>query len=307
MTSSENYAANPSSGQSADGPVNDSVNRSVDHSVNHSVDHSVNRIDTRFATLAAASRKAFLTYLVAGDPAPECTVAAMHALVAGGADLIELGVPFSDPEAEGPTIQAGHERALRHGCTLQGVLAMVADFRRTDPVTPLILMGYLNSVERPGYAAVAAAAAAAGVDGLLMVNLPPEEASELRDALRQQGLHLVLLLAPTTTSERAQRIAAMASGFLYFVSLKGITGADHLVVADVRTKLAQLRPLTTLPLVIGFGVKDAAVARAVAPLADGVVVGSAIVAMMGELAVRPAEIPGALRDWAGVMRRAIDA
>ena len=267
----------------------------------------MNRIDVRFAALAAAKRKAFLAYLVAGDPQPGCTVDAMHALVAGGADLIELGVPFSDPEAEGPTIQAGHERALRHGTTMRALLAMVAGFRGSDTVTPLILMGYLNSVERLGYTQFAAAAASAGVDGLLMVNLPPEEATELRAALRAHDLHLVLLLAPTTTVARAQRICAMASGFLYYVSVKGITGADHLMVEDVRTKLALLRPLTTLPVVVGFGVRDAAVAKAVAPLADGIVVGSAIVALMGALEQRVADIPAALRAWACDIRQAIDA
>ena len=266
----------------------------------------VNRIDRRFSELATEKRKAFLTYLVAGDPRLDCTVDAMHALVSGGADLIELGVPFSDPEAEGPTIQAGHERALAQGITVQALLAMVKEFRRTDTDTPLILMGYFNSVERIGPKKFAAMAAAAGADGLLMVNLPPEESHELRAALHEHDLRLVFLVSPTTTRVRAERILDAASGFVYFVSLKGITGANHLVIDDVRKKLAELRPLTKLPIVIGFGVKDAAVAKAVAPLADGVVVGSAIVALMGDLAARREEIPNTLRAWASNMRDAID-
>ena len=264
----------------------------------------MNRLDTRFAELKAAGRKALVTYLVAGDPSPDTTVPAMHALVRGGVDVIELGVPFSDPEAEGPVIQAGHERALRHGMTLRGVLAEAATFRRDDTTTPIVLMGYLNPVERVGFPVFAAAAAAAGIDALILVNLPPEEAADLRAALAPHDVAIVFLLAPTTTAARASIIAEHVAGFLYYVSLKGITGASHIDTADVASQVARLRPHSGLPLVIGFGIKLPETARALAPLADGVVIGSALVEL---LAATPAEAqPRVVEAWAQGFRSAID-
>ena len=239
------------------------------------------RLDDCFQALRAQKRKALVTFITAGDPNPECTVSALHALVAGGADVLELGVPFSDPEAEGPAIQASSERALAHGMTMQRVLAMVAEFRETNTTTPVVLMGYLNSVLRMGEANYAAAAQQAGVDGLIMVNLPPEEAQLLRAELAAHEQDLIFLVAPTTTVARAERILADASGFVYYVSLKGITGASHLDPRDVRQRVGALRDQTDLPVLVGFGISDAESARAVGEVAEGVVVGSALVRTMG--------------------------
>ncbi len=262
------------------------------------------RLQRCFDALSAARRKALVTYLVAGDPAPACTLPAMHALVRGGVDIIELGVPFSDPEAEGPVIQAGHERALAHGTTLHRVLETAAEFRASNAATPIVLMGYLNPIERMGYASFARAAADAGVDALIIVNLPPEESDELQVVLRQAGIALVFLLAPTTTPGRARHIASVGSGFLYYVSLKGVTGAGHIDTDEVRSHMAQLQPITTLPIVVGFGIKDAATARVLAPVADGIVIGSALVTLLATTSVD--DQPRVLEAWAREFRRAID-
>ena len=242
----------------------------------------MSRIASRFDELRQARRKALVPYITAGDPEPGVTVDLMHALVAAGADLIELGVPFSDPMADGPVIQAAHERALAHGVSLRQVLDMVAAFRRDDGDTPLVLMGYLNPVEAMGYAAFAEAAAAAGVDGVLVVDAPPEESATLVTALRAAGLDQIFLTAPTSDAERLRRIAAVASGFVYYVSLKGVTGAATLDVADVAARVADIRAFIDLPIGVGFGIRDARSAGQIARLADAVVVGSAIVARMAE-------------------------
>ncbi len=242
----------------------------------------MSRIASRFDELRQARRKALVPYITAGDPEPGVTVDLMHALVAAGADLIELGVPFSDPMADGPVIQAAHERALAHGVSLRQVLDMVAAFRRDDGDTPLVLMGYLNPVEAMGYAAFAEAAAAAGVDGVLVVDAPPEESATLVTALRAAGLDQIFLTAPTSDAERLRRIAAVASGFVYYVSLKGVTGAATLDVADVAARVADIRAFIDLPIGVGFGIRDARSAERIARLADAVVVGSAIVARMAE-------------------------
>jgi len=265
----------------------------------------VSRLATRFAARKAAGQKALVTYLVAGDPAPEATLPALRALAAGGADAIELGVPFSDPEAEGPDIQAGCERALRHGVRLRDVLAMAKAFRQENDETALVLMGYLNSVERMGYEAFAAAAAEAGIDGLILVNLPPEEADALQRCLAPRAIDLIFLLAPTTTEARARAILKRASGFVYYVSLKGTTGAGHIDPEDVAARLAPLRALTDLPIAIGFGIRDGETARRMAPLGDGVVVGSAIVRRMGNLA--PDAQPIELEGFARSLREALDS
>lgn len=266
----------------------------------------VSRIADCFARLRAQGRKALIPYLTAGDPQPELTVPLLHALVTAGADLIELGVPFSDPMADGPVIQRAHERALAHGMSLRRVLAQVAEFRQRDTQTPVVLMGYLNPIEIWGYTDFAQAAAASGVDGLLVVDLPPEEAEPLVAALRQHRLDLIFLLAPTTTAARAQRIVAVGSGFLYYVSLKGVTGAGHLDTQGVQARLAQLRLLTDLPLGVGFGIQDGATARQVGQGADAVIIGSALIRRIESLAAEPnrllVEVPG----WLHELRLALD-
>lgn len=267
----------------------------------------MSRLAARFAERIEADSSALVTYLVAGDPTPAVTVPAMQSLAKAGSDVIEVGIPFSDPEAEGADIQAGCERALRHKVRLLDVLAMVAAFREQDDRTAVVLMGYLNSVEAMGYQRFAEAAAEAGVDGVILVNLPPEEASELREALSARGVDLIFLLAPTTTDERARHVLGQASGFVYYVSLKGPTGSANLDVEGVRARLEQLRGMTKLPLAVGFGIRDGVTARAVAGFADGVVVGSALVRRMGELVDDPEAIPAAAAAFAGELRAAMDS
>lgn len=245
------------------------------------------RISDCMQRLKASGRKALVPYLVAGDPYPQATLPAMQALVRGGADIIELGVPFSDPMAEGPVIQRGHERALAHRMSLRQTLAIVQDFRKTDAQTPVVLMGYANPVEVMGYEAFASAAALAGVDGLLLVDMPPEEGAELHAALKAAGIDTIFLIAPTTTPERMGQICRMATGYLYYVSLKGVTGAGNLDIGEVSARLADIRRCTDKPVCVGFGIKDAASAKAIGALADGVVVGSALVGRLGELAAAP--------------------
>lgn len=265
----------------------------------------MSRLGPRFEALAARGRKALNTYIVAGDPAPEVTVPAMHALVRGGADLIELGVPFSDPEAEGPAIQAGIERALAHGVTLADVLDMMTAFRVEDPATPVVLMGYLNPFLRMGYEAFCERAADAGVDGVIVVNLPPEEAGTFRDALCARSMDLVLLVAPTTTSERAAYIAGQSSGFLYYVSYKGVTGARRADAGAVARRLTDVRAAARgLPVLVGFGIRDGASAAGIAPHADGVVVGSALVETMGSTVVTG--LPDRLEAQVREIREALD-
>lgn len=262
-----------------------------------------NRIDIRLQALRAEHRKALIPFFTAGDPGLECTVPVMHALVAAGADLIELGVPFSDPMADGPVIQRSSERALARGAGLAYVLDCVRRFRADDARTPVVLMGYLNPVEVRGAEAFAADAAAAGVDGLLLVDLPPEEADEARAVFNRHGLALVLLAAPTTADARAERIAREAQGYLYYVSFAGVTGADSLRPAEVAAKVAGLRARAQVPVVVGFGVKDAATAAALAPMADGVVVGSALVQALVDAG--PAAAVTAARDFLAPLRAAL--
>jgi len=265
----------------------------------------MSRIADCFAALQAEGRKALTTFITAGDPTHAATVPALHALVAGGADILELGIPFSDPEAEGPAIQASSERGLRSGTTLAICLEMVREFRSDDQKTPVVLMGYLNSVLAMGESAFAEAAAAAGVDGLIMVNLPPEEATVLRPALRSRDIDLIFLAAPTTTPERLKMIVEVASGFVYYVSLKGITGASNLDVDAVAGRLAEIRAETELPVQVGFGIKDAATARGVAEHADGVVIGSALVNTMADH-TDPDARNAALGEQVAVLRHALD-
>ena len=244
---------------------------------------SVERIDACFSRLRAAGRKALIPFITAGDPSLQATVPVMHAMVAAGADVIELGVPFSDPMADGPTIQRSSERALGRGAGLGYVLRTVAAFRQTDLQTPVVLMGYLNPVEIHGYLAFVQAAVAAGVDGILLVDLPPEEAGEALAAFDQAGLALVLLASPTTSAERADKLLSLARGYLYYVSFAGVTGASERLDSEAASaRLQSLRSRAAVPVVAGFGIKDAASAAAMAVQADGVVVGSALVASLAE-------------------------
>ncbi len=243
----------------------------------------VSRLDACFQRLREQQRKALIPFITAGDPSLEATVPVMHALVEAGADVIELGVPFSDPMADGPTIQRSSERALARGAGSRYVLQAVAQFRERDAQTPVVLMGYLNPVEIHGYAAFAKAAVDAGVDGVLLVDLPPEEAGEAQQAFDAAGLALVLLASPTTSEARADKLLALARGYLYYVSFAGVTGASERLDSDAASaRLQALRARASVPVVAGFGIKDAASAAAMARQADGVVVGSALVAVLAE-------------------------
>lgn len=240
----------------------------------------MSRIKQKLANLQAEQRKALVPYIVAGDPNRSVTVPFMHKLVEQGADIIELGVPFSDPMAEGPVIQRAHERALEEHVSLRDTLQMVSEFRAENTDTPVVLMGYLNPVEAMGYAEFAAAAQAAGVDGVLTVDLPPEEASELNGELKQQALDTIFLIAPTTTPARIKAIAELATGYIYYVSLKGVTGASSIDSTAVAASVQAIQAHANIPVCVGFGIKDAVTAQAIARVADGVVVGSALVELM---------------------------
>ena len=264
------------------------------------------RIADCFIRLRADGRKALIPYVTAGDPNPAVTVPLMHAMVAAGADIIELGVPFSDPMADGPVIQQACERARLHHTSLRHVLEMVRAFRAENDTTPVVLMGYLNPVEVMGYAAFADAAAVAGVDGVLTVDLPPEEGHDLVQALREHGLDPIFLLAPTSTAERVKTICAAASGFVYYVSLKGVTGAASLDTEAVARKVEAIRAVTGLPIGVGFGIRDGASAARVAAVADAVVVGSALVNKIAGFAAQPDKIPTEVARVITEMRRAMD-
>lgn len=266
----------------------------------------MSRIETTFTQLARQRRKALIPYVTAGDPQPETTVPLMHAMVKAGANVIELGMPFSDPMADGPVNQKASERALAAGTNLRGVLAMVAEFRRDDDATPVVLMGYLNPIECMGYEAFASACADSGVDGVLLVNLPPEESEAMAPLFRQRDVDLIFLIAPTTTETRIRAISAAASGYLYYVSLKGVTGAATLDVDEVASRVETIRNLTQLPIGVGFGIKDAQSARSVSQVADGVVVGSALVRRVAENAEHPERIAPAVSAVLAEMRAAMD-
>lgn len=266
----------------------------------------MSRIQACFERLRRDGRKALIPYITAGDPEPSISVALLHALVAAGADILELGVPFSDPMADGPVIQAACERALKHHVSLRNVLAMVREFRTQDRDTPIVLMGYLNPFEIMGYETFAAAAQDAGVDGVLTVDLPPEEAADFSRALRAVHIDPIFLLAPNSTAERIARIAKAASGFVYYVSLKGVTGAASLDVAGVARKLDEIRAITTLPVGVGFGIQDADSAARVAAVADAVIVGTAIVRKLGELQGQRERILTEIPAVIAAMRMAMD-
>ncbi len=266
----------------------------------------MSRISGVLDALRAAGRKAYIPYVTAGDPDLETTLEVLTALVENGADIIELGVPFSDPMADGPVIQLACERALARGVTLRDVLRLVEEFRGRHADTPLVLMGYLNPLERMGYAEFAGQAAAAGVDGVLVVDMPPEEAPALRQELSSRAMDLVFLLAPTTTEARARRIVEQASGYLYYVSLRGVTGAGNLQVDEVAARLEVLRKLTDLPIGVGFGISDADSARAVAAVSDGVVIGSALVQRIADCAQNGESAPAVIGAFSRGIRDALD-
>lgn len=242
----------------------------------------MSRIKTTFATLKANNKKALIPYITAGDPHPKFTVELMHTMAANGADIIELGVPFSDPMADGPVIQRASERALKHKVGLRKVLALVKEFRTKDNSTPVVLMGYANPIEAMGFGAFTAAAKEAGVDGVLTVDYPPEECEDFIAELNKNDMDSIFLLSPTTEEKRTNLVVKQASGFLYYVSLKGVTGAANLDVEEVKARVANISKQTDLPVGVGFGVKDAATAKAVAEFADAVVVGSRTVLTIEE-------------------------
>jgi tryptophan synthase alpha chain len=237
----------------------------------------MSRIQGRFESLARDKRKALIPYITAGDPHPSLTVPLMRALVEGGADILELGVPFSDPMADGPVIQRAGERALKHGVGLSDVLRIVGDFRKADASTPIVLMGYANPIEAMGVERFVAAAKGAGVDGVIVVDYPPEECEQFAALAKKADIDPIFLLAPTSTDKRINDVARIGSGYLYYVSLRGITGASNIDLGDVAARIPKIRAATKLPIGVGFGIRDAESARRVAQTADAVVIGSRII------------------------------
>ena len=265
----------------------------------------MSRIAATFERLRQSQRRALIPYFTAGDPDPAATVPVMHALAGAGADVIELGVPFSDPMADGPVNQRASERALRKGVTLARILEQVGEFRRDDERTPVVLMGYANPIEAMGLERFAERAAASGVDGVLVVDYPPEEARELAGMLERRAIDAIFLVAPTTTEARMRELAAAARGYIYYVSLTGVTGASHFDLGAVEAKLARLRSVTSLPIGVGFGIRDGATARAVARIADAVVIGSALVQVLAEAS--PAAAGACAGEFVAGIRQAMDA
>jgi len=265
----------------------------------------MSRIAARFAALAAAKRKALIPYITAGDPDPALTVRLMQALTEAGSDIIELGVPFSDPMADGPVIQRSSERALAKGVSLAAVLEIVREFRGSNQQTPIVLMGYANPIEAMGTEKFVSAAAAAGVDGVIVVDYPPEECGQFADLARRHDMDAIFLLAPTSTDRRIKEVARVGSGFLYYVSLKGVTGANTIDLDDVASRIPKIRAATGLPIGVGFGIRDAESARAVARTADAVVIGSRIIQEIE--AAGPGEAVARVKAFLKPIREALDA
>jgi tryptophan synthase alpha chain len=264
----------------------------------------MSRIAQAFSRLQSQKKKALIPFVTAGDPDPATTVPIMNALVAGGADIIELGVPFSDPMADGPTIQRSSERALKHGTSLANVLGMVKAFRANDDKTPVVLMGYANPIEAMGAEKFAKAAQAAGVDGVLVVDYPPEEGAPLVETLKAHGVDSIFLLSPTSEDKRMAQVARLATGYIYYVSLKGVTGAAHLDLQEVAAKIPQIRSHIKIPIGVGFGIRDAQTAKAIASVSDAVVIGSRLVQ---EIESSPADkLIGNISSLLGGIRRAMD-
>ena len=265
----------------------------------------MSRIDACFQARRKSGLKALIPYITAGDPHPSLTVPLMHALVEAGADILELGVPFSDPMADGPVIQRAGERALKHGVGLRDILGMVVDFRRQDPSTPVVLMGYANPIEAMGPERFVMAAKDAGVDGVIVVDYPPEECDAFARLARSQGIDPIFLLAPTSTDRRIEEVGRIGSGYLYYVSLRGVTGASTIDLSDVAARIPKIRAATHLPIGVGFGIRDAASARRVAAAADAVVIGSRIIE---EIESGPPEAAVArVKAFLKPIRQAIDA
>jgi tryptophan synthase alpha chain len=265
----------------------------------------MSRIPPTFARLRSSSRRALVPYITSGFPDPSVTVQVMHALVENGGDVIELGVPFSDPMADGPVVQRAGDRALAAGVGLSQVLDYVAEFRRRDDATPVVLMGYCNPVERMGLQRFAERAARAGVDGVLLVDCPPEEAAEFAGAMREHEMDPIFLLAPTSSPARFEQVAALASGYIYYVSLKGVTGAGHIDTSEVARQVPKIQQTTGLPVGVGFGIKDGPTAAKVAAFADAVVVGSRVIEVLEQ-----GDVAGAATragEFVRSLRQAIDA
>jgi tryptophan synthase alpha chain len=264
----------------------------------------MSRIAPTFARLRSADRKALIPFITAGDPDPASIVPLMQALTASGADIIELGVPFSDPMADGPTIQRSSERALKHGTSLKIVLDAVGKFRQADDSTPVVLMGYANPIEAMGYERFAEGAEKAGVDGVLVVDYPPEEGGGLTSELARRGIDSIFLLSPTTEEARMEKLGRLASGYIYYVSLKGVTGAATLDLDEVGRKIPQLRSHIKVPIGVGFGIRDAQTAKAVSRISDAVVIGSRLVQEIEQSA--PDQLIGNVKALVGSIRKAMD-
>jgi tryptophan synthase alpha chain len=265
----------------------------------------MSRIQGRFEALAGARRKALIPYITAGDPHPSLTVPLMHALVESGSDILELGVPFSDPMADGPVIQRSGERALKHGVGLKDVLRLVKQFREKDEATPIVLMCYANPIEAMGIGRFAAAAKAAGIDGVIVVDYPPEECVDFSALMKKNDIDPIFLLAPTSTKKRIDEVARSGSGYLYYVSLRGITGATNLDFSEVTAKIPGIRAATRLPIGVGFGIRDADSARRVAASADAVVIGSRLIQEIE--AGSPDQAVARVKAFLKPIRQALDA
>jgi tryptophan synthase alpha chain len=264
----------------------------------------MSRIAQTFDALKAHNKTGLVTFITAGDPSPASTVPLLHALVAGGADVLELGVPFSDPMAEGPVIQRACERALVHGVGIRHVFDYVREFRKTNQHTPVVLMGYANPIERIGVDAFVEQSREVGADGAIVVDYPPEECEEFAAKMRAAGLDLIFLLAPTSTEARIAQVAKFGSGFSYYVSLKGVTGAGHIDTAQVAERIAAIRRHVSLPIGVGFGIRDAATVKALAGVADAVVIGSRIIQEIE--ASEPEQAPAAVQAFVAGIRQALD-
>ena len=265
----------------------------------------MSKINALFNDLKASGKKGLIPFITAGDPHPQMTVELMHALVRGGANLIELGVPFSDPMADGPVIQRSSERALSKGVTLHSCLKMVKEFRKVDADTPIVLMGYANPVEQMGAERFASEAKSAGVDGVLIVDYPPEECVDFAARMRAAGVDPIFLLAPTSSSDRIKEAAKIAAGYIYYVSMRGVTGASHLNAQDVASNIPKIREATSIPIAVGFGINDAESARAVSKTADAVVIGSRIIRLLEDSA--PEQAVQSLESFIREIRIALDS
>ncbi len=264
----------------------------------------MSRIQQTFDLLKKQNRKGLIPFITAGFPDPDMTVSLMHALVDGGADIIELGVPFSDPMADGPVIQHASEVALKKGMTLKKVLDIVGTFRTRDRTTPVVLMGYANPIERMGTEVFVDRAAEKGVDGVLVVDYPPEDGAGFAEALRAKNMDMIFLLAPTSTDERIGKVGKMAGGYIYYVSLKGVTGSGNLNVDEVISRIEKIRKYVTIPVGVGFGIRDAATARTLGATADAVVIGSRIIQELDN--TEPEKAVEAVRTFLAGIRKALD-